>query len=157
MVQERVAASRVNHEQVGEVLQKPMEARVANHAKVLQVEKDRLKVIDDAALQARAEVELERKTQQELEVLNLQAKKAMEEWELTTPPENAFQDFIVVSVDEATKTATLRDDERQLKVPDEMFEELKGLLQQISELPEEEKEGNMVQSKVEIVNDEVAA
>jgi len=156
MVQERVAASRVNHEQVGEVLQKAMDARVANHAKVLQVEKDRLKVIDDAALQARAEVELERKTQQELEARNLQAKQAMEEWELTTPPENAFQDFIVVSVDEATKTATLQDDERQLKVPDEMFEELKGLLQQISELPEEEKEGNMVQSKVEIVNDEVA-
>merc|ERR1712125_251064 len=157
MVQERVAASRVNHEKVGEVVQKAMEARTLNHAKVLQVEKDRLKVIDDAALQARAEVELERKTQQELEARNLQAKQAMEEWELTTPPENAFQDFIVVSVDEATKTATLRDDERQLKVPDEMFEELKGLLQQISELPEEEKEGNMVQSKVEIVNDEVAA
>merc|ERR1719482_1746607 len=113
MVQERVAASRVNHEQVGEVLQKAMDARMVNHAKVLQVEKDRLKVIDDAALQARAEVELERKTQQELEARNLLAKQAMEEWELTTPPENAIQEFFIVSVDEATKTATLQDDERQ--------------------------------------------
>merc|ERR1712093_926245 len=92
MVQERVAASRVNHDKVGEVVQKAMEARVVNHAKVLQVEKDRLKVIDDAELKARAELEAEKKAREAIQTMNQEAKQAMEEWEQMAPPENAFQE-----------------------------------------------------------------
>merc|ERR1711879_1068848 len=44
MAQQHVAAGRVNHEKVGQVLEKTVDTRVANHAKVLQVEKERLKV-----------------------------------------------------------------------------------------------------------------
>merc|ERR1712096_448206 len=103
-----------------------------------------------------AEVEEERKQRAELEERNQKSKELMEAWEQTTPPENVIQEVIVEGVDEATKIAKLKDDEREIKVPDEMYEELKGMLQQISELPEEEKEGKMVQAKVEIVEDEVA-
>jgi hypothetical protein len=159
MVQQSVAASHVHHEHIGGVMQKAVDARIANHAKVLQVEKDRLKVIDDAALEARREVEHERKLQRELEAFNSLAKQAMEEWEMTKPPENEVVEMTATSFDEATKIATLRDkcdEDRQITVPDEMCEELKGLLQQIAELPEEEQEGKSVQSKVEIVEDEVA-
>merc|ERR1712110_930826 len=101
--------------------------------------KERLKVIDDAVLKARAELEAEKKAQEELERLNQEAKQAMEEWEQTQPPENVVQEVIIESVDDGTKIATLVEDERQLKIPDDMFDDVKAKLQQIAEIPEEEK------------------
>lgn len=88
--------------------------------------------------------------------MTLKAKQAMEEWEKSVPPANEVQDLIITGVDEATKLATLQDDERQVPVPDEMLEELKALLQQVAELPEEEKETKKIQSKIEVVPDDVA-
>merc|ERR1711879_270937 len=91
-----------------------------------------------------------------LEKRNQEAKQAMEEWEQTTAPEDVVQEVIIESVDDATKIATLVEDERQLKIPDDMLDDLKAKLQQIAEIPEEEKTDQRLQSQVEVVEDEVA-
>jgi hypothetical protein len=156
MVQERVAAASVNHQRVGEVMQKAVDAKIANHAKVIQVEKDRIKAIDTAVLEARAELEAENKQQEELAAMQLKAKESMAQWEATEPDPNQVQVVVITGLDEASKIATLQDDDRQLPIPDEMLEELKSLLQQLSEIPDEEKEGRTIQCKIEVVPDDVA-
>lgn len=157
MVQERMASSHAKHSVVGKVIQSAVQEKLDKHEKVLGVERARLRAIDDAELEARAELDEERKRQKAEEERILKEKDAAAEWDALEPPPPVYEDVVVSSIDAETQKAILAPNDAEVLdgpprlavIPENKLEELAALLQQLADMPEEERGAQRVLAQVE--------
>eukprot|EP00928_Gymnodinium_smaydae_P003968 TRINITY_DN11394_c1_g1_i3.p1 TRINITY_DN11394_c1_g1~~TRINITY_DN11394_c1_g1_i3.p1 ORF type:complete len:499 (+),score=178.65 TRINITY_DN11394_c1_g1_i3:101-1498(+) len=144
MVQAHMSAAHANHKIVQDVARTSVQDKLAKHEAKLAVERQRLRAIDDAELQARAEIKEEKRLKQEEDERLARDQQAMAEWEATEPPKPEVKEVAVASIDAETQKVVLEDETQADCASPEKLQELTELLQKHSETPEEEKGENKV-------------
>eukprot|EP00929_Paragymnodinium_shiwhaense_P123958 TRINITY_DN985_c0_g1_i1.p1 TRINITY_DN985_c0_g1~~TRINITY_DN985_c0_g1_i1.p1 ORF type:complete len:478 (-),score=151.37 TRINITY_DN985_c0_g1_i1:161-1594(-) len=128
-VAEQATAGQSTHETVNQVARSALLSRRAAHENKLQIERQRLRAIEEAEREAREEkrqVKLER----EAEAARLQEERQrMEELEQYQPPEPIKEVAVVDAYDEESKEVVLSDGSRAAVAETEV-EQLQGLLSQ---------------------------
>eukprot|EP00929_Paragymnodinium_shiwhaense_P123960 TRINITY_DN985_c0_g3_i1.p1 TRINITY_DN985_c0_g3~~TRINITY_DN985_c0_g3_i1.p1 ORF type:complete len:478 (-),score=175.73 TRINITY_DN985_c0_g3_i1:135-1568(-) len=118
-----------SHQMVSQMAKARLTARRAAHQGKLDMEKERLRVVDEAERQAREEKRQEKLAREAEEKRLEEERKCMDDYEQYQPPEPVKETGIIESYDEETREVLLSDGSKAL-VAEKDVEQLKELLAQ---------------------------